>query len=156
MINIFNKNNEEQNQTANNQNCTSIKFSQKYNNCCVLESGEVIDMPMSWYNMLLVELKEWRYDMAKQIDLPPYCVFPDKTLHNILSIMPRNKNELWLVAGIAETLIDTYGTDIVNIVDRFFKSKGVIEILYGKTAFDIRNARVKSILGYLSLLENCE
>ena len=119
----------------------------------VTANGEIKDIPYLWYAQLTYEIKEWRNDMAKLIGLPAYCVFSNVTLHNLVSAFPRTVNELWLVKGFSSTLIDTYGNDICKIVDSFLRARGVDCVLYGQTAFDISNERVKGIVGYLGLLD---
>lgn len=133
----------------------NIKLSSNdYGNSCILEDGSVIEFPLSWFNILMETLKEWRSYNAKEINLPAYCVCPDKTLNSIINVLPRNKSFLWLVDGLNDVLIDTYGDDIVNMIDDFLKHHSVVDVLYSKNSFAIKNQRIKGILGFLGLLDD--
>ena len=88
-------------------------------NKAILTSGEVIELPYAWISQLEKEIISWRKDMAKIIELPAYCVFPNSTLRNLMKVLPRRKNELWLVGGFSSVLVDTYGDEICCIIDKF-------------------------------------
>ena len=130
-----------------------MKLSNTTENKVVISTGEIKDIPYSWMNELIKDLKDWRKDAASSIELPAYCVFPDSTLLNILNALPRMLNELWLVKGLNSVLIDTYGEQICSVVNTFLAKKNIVDIMYGTSAFDVENDRVKGILGYLGLLE---
>ena len=121
-------------------------------NSCILSNGEVVNFTMSWYNQLLSEIRDWRLNKAHLINLPPYCIFPDKTLHSIINILPTSEKHLWLVSGFNEILINNYGKEIIEIMNSFFQDKDIIEILYSTHSFDLRNHKVKGILGFLGYL----
>ncbi|MDE7405440.1 MAG: HRDC domain-containing protein [Clostridiales bacterium] len=103
-------------------------------------------------NELFEWLREWRLNEAVLINLPAYCVLDDKCLRNIASILPADKESLWLVSGLAATKIDTYGQGIIDVVSAFLRKYNIKTVLYGKYAVSINN-RNQSILGYLGLLD---
>lgn len=130
-----------------------MELSYSANTKIVTTDGEIKDIPYNWYNLLSKQLKDFRKDAAKVIELPAYCVFPDSTLINLLRVLPRNCNELWLVKGFSSTLIETYGKQICEIIDSFFKLRNVENILYGTTALELDSERVRGIIGYLGLTD---
>lgn len=121
-------------------------------NSCISTNGEAIPFTMSWYNQLLSEIKEWRLNKSHLINLPPYCIFPDKTIHSIINILPTTKQHLWLVSGFNENIINNYGEDIIHIIKSFLNDKNIIDIIYSTQSFDLKNHKVKGILGYLGYL----
>jgi len=68
-------------------------------------------------NELLQKLKDWRNNMARKEALPVYRVFQNKTLEDIVEIMPKNKKELLDIKGIKERKFEKYGKDILDLVN---------------------------------------
>lgn len=130
----------------------SLNITKDDSNSCILKNGEVVLFPMSWYNQLLLEIREWRLEKSKLIGLPAYCVFPDKTMHSIINVLPTSRRHLWLVSGFNEIIISNYGDEIIQMIWSFFKDKDIVEIIYSANSFDLKNHKVKGILGFLDYL----
>lgn len=101
---------------------------------------------------LFEQLREWRLDEAKLINLPAYCVLEDKTLKNIVDILPTNEQMLWLVPGIRKVKIESYGIAITEIVKMFLSKYSVQKVLYGKYSISVVSKN-ESLIGYLGLLD---
>ena len=130
-----------------------MELSNSIENKIVTSSGEVKEFLYGWVIELEEDIRVFRREKSAIIGLPPYCVFPDTTLHSLIKVLPRKIDELWLVKGFNQVLIDTYGKEICELIDAYLKEKDIVEILYGKKAFDVSNSKVKAILGYLGVLE---
>lgn len=65
---------------------------------------------------LLAALRQWRTDVAREIDRPAYTVLVDTTLAGIAELRPRSVAELARVRGIGPAKIDTYGPALLAIV----------------------------------------
>ena len=110
---------------------TNIIIKNQDTNSCILSTGEIVDFSMRNYNQLLKEIKEWRLEKSRLIQLPAYCIFPDKTIHSIISVLPTTTEKLWLVSGFNEIIIDNYGKELIELIakqgqiftDRFFGRK---------------------------------
>lgn len=63
------------------------------------------------------ELKQLRINFAVKEKLPPYCIFNDETLNDILEKMPKNKDELIMVKGLAKVKINKYGEEILGVLN---------------------------------------
>lgn len=61
-------------------------------------------------------LRGWRVDLAKTKGVPPYVIFHDKTLAQIATERPADKDELRQIAGVGEKKVERYGDDIARIV----------------------------------------
>lgn len=133
---------------------TNIIIKNQDYNSCILSTGEVVEFSMSLYNKLIKEIKEWRLEKSRLIQLPAYCIFPDKTIHSIVNVLPRSIENLWLVSGFSQIIIDNYGTEIISLINSFLAEHKIVDIIYGSSSFDLKNHKVKGILGYLGLLKN--
>jgi ATP-dependent DNA helicase RecQ len=65
---------------------------------------------------LFETLRTWRSGMAKEMGVPPYVIFHDKTLHEIAMGRPGSIDGLHGVAGVGEAKIAKYGEAIVALV----------------------------------------
>lgn len=58
---------------------------------------------------LFKKLKAQRLEIAKSQKLPPYVVFHDKTLVEMVKTKPQNLNEMAQISGVGQTKIERYG-----------------------------------------------
>ena len=65
---------------------------------------------------LLVALKEWRRDEARERGLPAYVIFHDRTLADIAERRPATIPELRSVSGIGPAKVANYGEAVLAIV----------------------------------------
>ena len=82
---------------------------------------------------LFKRLKMWRHDVAEREGIPPYCVFHDKTLKIISTILPSNKIELRNIRGIGKKTLERYGDAVLSIVGNYSMSKLPERIRYEKS-----------------------
>ena len=66
---------------------------------------------------LFEKLRSWRLAKARETKVAPFIIFPDSTLKNICSIMPKSLSELSEVAGIGKVKLENYGDEILRIVN---------------------------------------
>ena len=59
--------------------------------------------------VLWEKLRQLRLEIARAAELPPYAVFHDKTLREMVAVRPRNRDDLLRINGIGETKADRYG-----------------------------------------------
>ena len=64
-------------------------------------------------------LKKYRLQKAKELNYKPYFIYSDSTLEEILTLMPKDLNELKKVHGFASKKIEIYGKDIINIINNY-------------------------------------
>jgi superfamily II DNA helicase RecQ len=65
---------------------------------------------------LLLRLKAFRKEFAKTLNVPPYVIFTDKTLEEIIEKEPINEAELLRVSGISAKKMKQAGNEIIAIV----------------------------------------
>lgn len=83
-----------------------IQSIQKENNSVIEENNDA----------LIELLKKYRLTKAKEKNLPPYYVFNDETLNEIISIKPQTIDELLTVKGFGQKKCEWYGNDILQII----------------------------------------
>lgn len=67
---------------------------------------------------LLLQLKDWRRDAAKEQDVPAYIVFSDNTLIAIAELRPTDEAALIAIPGIGARKLEQYGPDVLELVRR--------------------------------------
>jgi len=65
---------------------------------------------------LFESLKKWRRKKASEEGVPPYIVFNDRTLLDIVSKKPQSLNELLDCNGIGEMKAQKYGSEVLSII----------------------------------------
>ena len=64
-------------------------------------------------------IKEWRQKQAESQNVPPYVIFGDKTLEELVEKRPKNERELLNVFGIGEVKAEKIGSQILRIISEF-------------------------------------
>jgi len=60
------------------------------------------------------KLRAVRLELARQRQLPPYCICHDSTLKQIAQIVPRNLEALEMVKGMGKRTVEAYGAAILE------------------------------------------
>jgi superfamily II DNA helicase RecQ len=68
---------------------------------------------------LYKELRQYRYLKSTEENLKPYMVFNNKQLDDIITHMPKNKDELLAISGFGQVKVDKYGDGILGIIKKF-------------------------------------
>lgn len=66
---------------------------------------------------LFEDLRDWRRELAADTGMPPYVIFPDKTLRGIAEAKPLSKYDLLRIAGVGEKKAERYADDVARIVE---------------------------------------
>ena len=65
------------------------------------------------------ELREYRLNKSREEMVKPYFIYNNNQLVDLISRMPRDKEELKKVAGFGEVKVEKYGEDIIGIVGKY-------------------------------------
>ncbi|WP_211186372.1 ATP-dependent DNA helicase UvrD2 [Mycobacterium attenuatum] len=65
---------------------------------------------------LLLQLKSWRLNVAKEQNVPAYIVFSDNTLVAIAELLPDSDEALIAIPGIGARKLEQYGADVLDMV----------------------------------------
>lgn len=70
-------------------------------------------------------LRELRYKIAEQKNLPPYIIFHDSTLKEMAVYFPQNKEEFLEIKGVGQKKYESYGEDFINLVKDYISKKNI-------------------------------
>ena len=68
---------------------------------------------------LFEKLRAERFSIAKELNVPPYVVFPDTTLIALAKQRPRDFDDLLDIPGIGESKRERYGEAFLAVIDSF-------------------------------------
>lgn len=68
---------------------------------------------------LFEQLRELRTVIAREEGVPPYIIFPDKSLVDMCIKVPLNKPDMLKVSGVGENKYIRYGERFLNIIREY-------------------------------------
>ncbi len=68
---------------------------------------------------LFGELRILRKSLADEMDIPPYAVFPDKTLMGMATFFPQTKEALLQLHGVGQVKLEKYGRVFLNHIQGY-------------------------------------
>ena len=68
-------------------------------------------------NALWLALRECRKRLADEHDIPPYMVFHDATLMEMMELHPQNSSELLNINGVGESKLEKFGGDFLAVIN---------------------------------------
>jgi ATP-dependent DNA helicase RecQ len=83
-------------------------------------SADPAESSLHPYNPELFDLlRQKRKELADQAGVPPYAVFPDKTLMEQATFFPRNDEEFLNTFGVGKTKLEKYGPAFMTLITDF-------------------------------------
>ena len=67
-------------------------------------------------------LRKLRKKLAEEHNVPPYIIFGDKTLEQLVAYKPLSDFELEEIYGLGEKKIEKYGEIIIRTIEEFLKN----------------------------------
>lgn len=74
---------------------------------------------------LLNQLKGWRNEMAGEMDLPHYMILPQKTMVNLVNLLPQSMRALKQVKGMGTRKSEQYGEEILEIITSYCREENI-------------------------------
>ena len=71
------------------------------------------------YPELYARLRQWRYELSVEKDLPPYTILQQKALIGVVNTLPVSGRDLLSIPGIGKKIVENYGAKLLEIVDEF-------------------------------------
>lgn len=59
-------------------------------------------------------LRMWRKEKAKELDVPAFVVFSDRTLRHMAQLRPKHKDDLLKVYGMGDAKAERFGSELIN------------------------------------------
>ena len=72
--------------------------------------------PATWNEELWEALRAHRLELARAQGVPPYVIFHDATLREMVEIRPGTLDELAGITGVGETKLERYGEDFLAVI----------------------------------------
>ena len=68
------------------------------------------------YPDLFNRLKSWRWELAKEKDVPVYVILHTRVLLGIANLLPQNEEDLRSIPGMGDKRVERYGAELLEIV----------------------------------------
>lgn len=68
---------------------------------------------------LYARLRQWRYDLSVEKELPPYTILQQKALIGICNTLPTTDKDLLKIPGIGKKIIENYGKALLKIISAY-------------------------------------
>lgn len=65
------------------------------------------------------QLRECRKYLAEEHNVPPYVIFHDATLKEMIDVMPMSASEFLMIGGVGDSKMEKYGADFIEIICRY-------------------------------------
>jgi ATP-dependent DNA helicase RecQ len=65
-------------------------------------------------NRIFEILRMWRREKARELDVPAFVVFSDRTLRHLAQLKPKQTEELKEVYGLGDAKIERFGSELLN------------------------------------------
>lgn len=69
-------------------------------------------------DIIISKLKSYRLSKAKEQNVPPYYIFNDATMEQLIQLQPKTIEDLLLVKGFGSKKCQSYGKEILNILSQ--------------------------------------
>jgi ATP-dependent DNA helicase RecQ len=70
---------------------------------------------------LFEELRKLRLELARAEGLPAYCIFQDRTLLEMASRLPDNREKMMAIVGVGEITFRKYGSAFLDLISKWKK-----------------------------------
>ncbi len=72
-------------------------------------------LPEGYSELAFTELRRWRKELARELDIPPYILFNDATLVGLAAALPTDRDAFLAVKGTGESRWERFGPKVVDI-----------------------------------------
>ena len=92
---------------------------------------------------LLTVLREVRFAVANEQNVPAFVIFPDSALIDMCIKMPTTKEEFLNVSGVGQVKLERYGGRFLEIISKFLRNEhneageGISPVSYESETFDV-------------------
>ena len=80
------------------------------------KSSPELDLPSGSDAALFEQLRQLRYQLAKELGVPPYVVFTDRTLHEMARLRPITTDHLLDISGVGASKLARFGSPFLTCI----------------------------------------
>lgn len=77
------------------------------------------EVPRSGFGGLFEHLRQHRKQLASQLSVPPYIIFPDTVLIDLANIRPKTLGEFGNIKGVGEAKLKKYGLSFLEAISQY-------------------------------------
>jgi len=81
-------------------------------------------LPEIYQNELWEELRLLRLEIARSQSVPPYVIFHDKTMKELVAVLPDSLEEMKNISGIGQRKIEMYGKQFLKVIREYKEKPG--------------------------------
>ena len=74
---------------------------------------------------LFEELRELRFEIAKESSIAPFIIFHDSSLKEMATYFPENREEFLKIKGVGTKKYESYGEQFIEIIKNYTENKGI-------------------------------
>ncbi|MCD4674360.1 MAG: DNA helicase RecQ [Anaerolineaceae bacterium] len=82
---------------------------------------------MAYNHGLFALLREKRKSLADVVNVPPYVIFPDRTLIEMSAYYPQSSDSLLKISGVGQVKLNRYGEVFLDVIKAYCEEKGFQE-----------------------------
>lgn len=101
------------------------------------ESFQNKEMENNYDHLLFELLRKKRKELADEADIPPYVIFPDKTLIEMATFYPLSQESLLKIHGVGSVKFKKYGRIFIDLIDQYSSEHHIEENLKLKKQVNI-------------------
>ena len=118
---------------VNSDTKKSIDYVSKFNleiSDNIIEDIQIIDelspqVDIKSDDELYETLRKYRYSKSKELNIQPWMIFNNDVLGELVLNKPHNKEEFIKINGLGESKFNSYGIDILNIINDDILEEGI-------------------------------
>ena len=73
--------------------------------------------------VLFSRLRAWRMEKSAEMNVPPYAVFSQKALYEMVHYLPMNRKDLLKMNGIGQKKLQQFGEEIMDIIREYCEGR---------------------------------
>lgn len=93
----------------------------------VKKDGKKKAADLEYHRGLFAILRQKRKDMADEAGVPPYVIFPDRTLMEMAAYFPQSQEGLLTIAGVGQVKARQYGDAFLGVIKEYCERHGIKE-----------------------------
>lgn len=78
--------------------------------------------PVSKEEQLFDLLRKERRRLAEVQEVPPYVIFTDATLNEMVQVLPTTEEDFLTISGVSQRKLDSYGTEMLAVIRNFLQN----------------------------------
>jgi ATP-dependent DNA helicase RecQ len=93
----------------------------------VKKDGKKKAAELEYHRGFFAILRQKRKDIADEAGVPPYVIFPDRTLIEMAAYFPQSQESLLAIAGVGQVKAKQYGDTFLGVIKEYCERHGIKE-----------------------------